>query len=133
MLLFMSLLCVISILGRLRPGNHSYLCSILHTAAPTGLDIVIDEQNYATVTWEPPRLAKRHGKLFSYSITCSTAHHGSPLIAATLNTTKEMWLKPYETYQCCVSAVNQMGPGFPSCKLFATNEGGTLFHYKVSL
>ena len=100
----------------------------MHTAAPTGLDIVIDEQNYATITWEPPRLAKRHGKLLNYSVTCSTAQHGSTLMAMTLNTTKEMGLKPYETYQCCVSAVNQIGSGFPSCKLIATNEAGILSH-----
>ena len=101
-----------------------YIC--ICTAAPTGLDIVADEQSYVIITWEPPRLARRHGKLLNYSITCSTAHSGSTLTAATLNTTKEMQLEPYETYQCCVSAVNQMGSGFPSCKLIETNEGGNL-------
>ena len=101
---------------------------IICTAAPTGLDIVIDEQNYATITWEPPRLAKRHGKLINYSITCSTAQRGSTLTATTLNTTIDMWLEPYETYQCCASAVNPVGLGFSSCKLVATNEGGMLLH-----
>lgn len=96
----------------------------MYTAAPTGLDIVLDEQNYATISWEPPRLSKRHGKLLNYSVTCSTAHYGSTIMANTLNTTKEMQLQPYETYQCCVSGVNQAGTGFPSCKLIATNEGG---------
>ena len=109
-------------LGRLSPV---ILC-IIHTAAPTGLDIVVDEQSYVTITWEPPRLARRHGKLLNYSITCSTTHSGSTLTTVTLNTTLEMQLKPYETYQCCVSAVNQMGSGFPSCKLIETNEGGKL-------
>ena len=115
--------------GKIEPSYsmifNSFLC-IIHTAAPTGLDIVVDEQSYVTITWEPPRLARRHGKLLNYSITCSTAHSGSTLTTVTLNTTLEIQLKPYETYQCCVSAVNQMGSGFPSCKLIETNEGGNL-------
>ena len=109
------------------------MCLLIHVnaAAPTGLDIVVDEQNCATVTWEQPRLVKRHGKLLNYSVTCSTAQRGSLLTAMTLNTTMEMWLEPYEAYQCCVSVVNQVGSGYPSCKLIVTNEGGTLL-YKQS-
>ena len=91
-----------------------------------GLDIDIDEQNYATITWLPPHFAKRHGKLLRYSVACSTAQDGSTHTSSTPNTTEEMWLQPYETYQCCVSAVNQAGVGSPSCKLIATNEGGKL-------
>lgn len=98
-----------------------------YTAAPVDLDVTVNDQHYVNISWMQPWMATRHGSLLYYVLNCSMAEEevGTPMIG-TQKTMAGLQLLPYQTYQCCVSVVNEAGNGYPACELFVTNEGGKI-------
>ena len=83
----------------------------------------------ANISWLVPHFVKGNSTQLKYTLTCSTAEAGEPevLIFETTNTTEQVQLQPYTTYQCCVSIMNEIEIWTPSCKLVASHEEGFKF------
>ena len=93
------------------------------------IDIVVDEQNVANISWLVPHFVKRNSTLLSYSLSCSTtkANESGALVVETQtqNTTEQVQLEPHTTYHCCVSAMSETQLWTPSCKIITSHEEGT--------
>ena len=97
---------------------------------PGTLWVTLDESNNATLSWQPPYIERRHGTILYYIVNCSAHWQGlrDEQTANTTFTNQTLELQPYTPYQCCVSAVNEVGRGTPSCLTFITHEAGIYWH-----
>lgn len=97
------------------------------------IDIVVDEQNVANISWLVPHFVKRNSTLLTYSLSCSTtkANGSGALVVETQNTMEQVQLKPHTTYHCCVSVMSETQLWTPSCTIVTSQEEGTSLSKKL--
>ena len=111
--------------------------NIPNIAPPTRFQVVINETNLCTLSWQPPaNITKRHGAILYYTVYCSTnGGFGKELIVNTTSaqTSQNFMLQPYRVYKCCIFGVNEVGRGNSSCQTIITHEAGMILLYIVIL
>ena len=109
------------------------ILSTINTALPERLHITCTESNRCILTWQPPPIFyKRQEPIFSYFIICSAHNRDARSDDGTVKRTYLssytnsvlVRLQPYQTYTCCVAAVNGAGRGHSSCQTVITHETG---------
>ena len=102
--------------------------NVVHIAMPTSLQIIVNESNVCTMTWQPPaNLTVGHGTISHYIASCSSEKFGQEESENSTQMFQMFTLQPYLVYECCVLGVNQVGLGNSSCQTIITNEAG-IYH-----
>lgn len=99
---------------------------------PLNLQVVVDESNICTLSWQTPVTAKRHGTLINYLIICTVWRNEDDynITIYTNDTDQTLVLSQYASYYtCCISGVNEAGVGDPACQPFITYESGIKSYY----
>ena len=89
-----------------------------------------EESNLCTLSWQPPptdQYSRRQGYILNYFVNCfTTGAIREHQITYTTPPYVTLRLQPYQFYNCCVAAVNEVGRGKSSCQAIITHQAGKL-------